>query len=158
MKTKNEVIDFAKSELSSNNTLIIATLGNGGSGLDLMQNQDQDFINNFIVELEGYSFDGLVDACDDIKESEYYNEDCEVYQFSDNDGYKLQVLIFNEPVMRTDLLNSIDFTEEEYNEKVSGEGFENFDKLIDNILSSVKENSGTLEDAIFMANDAFKQL
>lgn len=158
MKTKNEAIDFAKLQLSSNNTLIIATLGNGGSGLDLMQNQDQDFINNFIVELEGYSFDGLVDACDDIKESEYYNEDCEVYQFSDNDGYKLQVLIFNEPVMRTDLLNSIDFTEEEYNEKVSGEGFENFDKFIDNILSSVKENSGTLEDAIFMANDAFKQL
>lgn len=158
MKTKNEVIDFAKSELSSNNTLIIATLGNGGSGLDLMQNQDEDFINDFIVELEGYSFDGLVNGCYDIKESEYYNEDCEVYQFSDNDGHKLQVLIFNEPVMRTNLLNSIDFTEEEYNEKVSGEGFENFDKFIDNILSSVKENSGTLEDAIFMANDAFKQL
>ncbi len=158
MKTKNEVIEFAKSELQNNNTLVIAALGNGGSGLDLTQNQNDDFINSFISELDGYSFDGLVDACDDIKESEYYNEDCEVYQFSDNDGYKLQVLIFNEPVMRTDLLNSIDFTEEEYNEKVSGEGFENFDKFIDNILSSVKENSGTLEDAIFMANDAFKQL
>ena len=37
MKTKNEVIEFVKSELSSNNTLVIATLGNGGSGLDLMQ-------------------------------------------------------------------------------------------------------------------------
>lgn len=93
MKTKNEVIDFAKSELSSNNTLIIATLGNGGSGLDLMQNQDQDFINNFIVELEGHSFNGLVDACNDIRKSEYYNEDCEVYQFSDN-NYKLQIVVF----------------------------------------------------------------
>lgn len=93
MKTKNEVIEFAKSELSSNNTLVIATLGNGGSGLDLMHNQDQDFINNFIVELEGYSFDGLVDACNDIRKSEYYNEDCEVYQFSDN-NYKLQIVVF----------------------------------------------------------------
>lgn len=93
MKTKNEVIEFAKSELSSNNLLVIATLGNGGSGLDLTQNQNEDFINNFISELEGYSFDGLVDACEDIEESEYYNEDCEVYQFSDND-YKLQIATF----------------------------------------------------------------
>lgn len=52
MKPKNEVIEFAKSELSSNNTLVIATLGNGGSGLDLIQNQDEDFINSFISELE----------------------------------------------------------------------------------------------------------
>lgn len=158
MKTKNKVIELVKSEFQNNNTLVIATLGNGGSGLDLMQNQDKDFINDFIVELEGYSFDGLVDACDDIKESEYYNEDCEVYQFSDNDGYKLQVLIFNESVMRTDLIKSIDFTKEEYDEKVSGEGLETFDRFIDNILSSTEENSGDLEDAIFMANDAFKQL
>lgn len=42
MKTKNEVIEFAKSELSSNNLLVIATLGNGGSGLDLTQNQNED--------------------------------------------------------------------------------------------------------------------
>lgn len=93
MKTKHEIIDFVKSELSNNNALVVTSLGNGSTGLDLMQNQDQDFINNFIAELEGYSFDGLVDACDDIKESEYYNEDCEVYQFSDN-NYKLQIVVF----------------------------------------------------------------
>lgn len=94
MKTKNEVIEFAKSELSSNNTLIVATLGNGGNGLDLMQNQDDEYINDFITELDGYLFDGTVEACDDIKESEYYNEDSEVYQFSDNNGYKLQIVTF----------------------------------------------------------------
>lgn len=44
--------------------------------------------------LSGFLFDGLVDACDDIKESEYYNENCEVYQFSDNNGYKLQIVVF----------------------------------------------------------------
>lgn len=60
--------------------------------------------------------------------------------------------------MKTDLINSIDFTEDEYNEKVSGEDFETFDKFIDKIISSTEENSGTLEDAIFMADDAFKQL
>lgn len=93
MKTKNEVIDFAKSELSNNNTLVVATLGNGGSGLNLMQNQDQDFINNFIAELEGYSFEGIAEVCDDIKESGYYSNECQVYQFSDND-YNLQIVVF----------------------------------------------------------------
>lgn len=154
----NEIIELIKSELRNNNTLVIATLGNGGAGLDLMKNQDEDFINSFIFELDGYLFDGLVDACDDIKESEYYNEDCEVYQFSDNDGHKLQVLIFNEPVIRTDLINGIDFTKEEYDEKVSGENIEAFDKFIDNILFSTEENGVTLEDDIFIANDAFKRL
>lgn len=38
MKTKKEVIEFVKSELSSNNSLILATLGSGGSGLNLIQN------------------------------------------------------------------------------------------------------------------------
>lgn len=93
MKTKNEVIDFVKSELSSNNTLVIATMGQGGSGLDLMKSQDDESINNFISELNRYSFDGLVEPCDDIQDSEHYNEDCEVYQFSDND-YKLQIVTF----------------------------------------------------------------
>ena len=94
MRTKKEVIEFAKSELSSYNSLVLATLGNGGSGLDLMQNQGEGSIDNFVSELEGFLFDGLVDACDDIKESEYYNENCEVYQFSDNNGYKLQIVVF----------------------------------------------------------------
>lgn len=48
MKTKKEVIEFVKSELSSNNALILATSGNGGSGLALIQNQEDDFINNLI--------------------------------------------------------------------------------------------------------------
>ena len=94
MKTKKEVIEFVKSELSNNNSLILATLGSGGSGLDLIQNQDDDIINNFTSELEEYLFDGLVDACDDIRNSEYYNENCEVYQFSDNIRYSIQIVTF----------------------------------------------------------------
>lgn len=94
MKTKKEVIEFAQSELSNNNTLVVTSLGNGGAGLDLMQNQDEDLINDFIKEINGYSFDGLTEACDDIKESGYYNEECEVYQFSNNNGYQLQIRTF----------------------------------------------------------------
>ena len=94
MKTKKEVIEFVKSELSSNNALILATSGNGGSGLALIQNQEDDFINNLVSELKGYSFDGIVDACNDIRESEYYNDNCEVYQFNDDQGYSIQIVVF----------------------------------------------------------------
>jgi len=94
MKTKKEIIEFAKNELLMNNSLVIATLGNGGAGLYFMQGQDDGYISNFVDELNGYSFDGLVDACADIKESESYSEDCEVYQFCDNNGYKLQIMTF----------------------------------------------------------------
>lgn len=93
MKTKKEVIEFAKSELSYNNTLVVATLGNGGAGLTYIQTQEEDAINNLIAELEGYTFDGLVDPSEDIEDSEYFDENSEVYQFSDNNGCKLQIMI-----------------------------------------------------------------
>ena len=94
MKTKKEVLEFAKGELLNNNLLVLATLGNGGSGLNLIQNQNENFIGSFISELEGLLFDGLVNACNDIKESNYYNENYEVYQFSDNNNYKIQIVAF----------------------------------------------------------------
>ena len=94
MKTKKEVIEFVKSELANNNSLILATLGSGVSWLDLIQIQDDDIINNITSELEEYLFDGLVDACDDIRNSEYYNENCEVYQFSDNNRNTIQIVTY----------------------------------------------------------------
>lgn len=60
--------------------------------------------------------------------------------------------------MKEELINSIEFTKEEYNEKTNGEGFATFDEFIDNIISSVEENNGTLEDAIFIANDSYNNL
>lgn len=92
MKTKNEVIEFAKSELSSNNTLVIATLGNGGAGLTLLQDDDEDFINNFASGLNEAEFDGVVEPSADIEESEYYNSDSIVYQFIYDNGLIIQIL------------------------------------------------------------------
>lgn len=90
--TKNEVIEFAKSELSSNNTLIIATLGNGGAGLTLLQDDDEEFINNFASGLNEAKFDGVVEPSVDIEESEYYNQDSIVYQFIYDRGLIIQIL------------------------------------------------------------------
>lgn len=94
MKSKKEVIAFAKYELEMNNTLVTATVGNGGSGIDLMQTQDEDAIDTFEKELNGYCFDGLAEDAKEIKDSEYYDACGEIYQFSDNNGYRVHILTF----------------------------------------------------------------
>ena len=61
--------------------------------------------------------------------------------------------------MKTQLIENIDFTREEYNEKTKGnDGFFSFDEFIENVVSIVEENNGTLQDAIFMAHDAFDKI
>lgn len=61
--------------------------------------------------------------------------------------------------MKTRLIESIDFTREEYNEKTKGDnGFFSFDEFIDNVLTIVKDLNGNLEDAIFIAEDAFDKI
>lgn len=62
-------------------------------------------------------------------------------------------------IAKEELIYRIDFTREEYDKKTQkGEGFRTFDEFIDEVLSIVKENNGTLKDAVFIANDAFLQL
>ena len=57
--------------------------------------------------------------------------------------------------MRTELIDNIVFTEEEYNIRTGDEDCASFDEFIDAILMFVKESGGGLEDAVDMANDAF---
>jgi len=91
MKTKEQVIEFVTSELKNGNSVVIATLGNGGSGLMLLQEDCAEFIE----ELNIYSFDGKVEGCPDITESEYIEEANEIYQFSGDDiDYKVQILTY----------------------------------------------------------------
>lgn len=60
--------------------------------------------------------------------------------------------------MKTELIESLDFTEEDYNEKIAGEDAASFNEFIDAIIVFVEQNGGTLEDAIIMANDTYYQL
>lgn len=90
MKTKEQVIEFIATELKNNNTIVVATLGNGGSGLTLLQGDCAEFIEGF----KTYSFDGKVKGCLDIVESEYVEAASEIYQFSGKDGYKVQILTY----------------------------------------------------------------
>ena len=90
MRTKEQIFEFITTELKNNNIVIIATLGNGGCGLTLLQG---DYIE-FIEELKTYSFDGIVEGCPDIIESEYVEATSKIYQFSGKDGYKVQILTY----------------------------------------------------------------
>lgn len=58
MKTKEQEIEFVTTESNNGNSVVMATLGNGGSGLTLLQGDCAEFIE----ELNIYSFDGIVEG------------------------------------------------------------------------------------------------
>ena len=60
--------------------------------------------------------------------------------------------------MKTELIENIGFTEEEYNARTLGEDVASFDEFINAIVAFVEESGGSLEDAVDMANDAYFQL
>ncbi|HBO05861.1 MULTISPECIES: hypothetical protein [Bacteroides] len=60
--------------------------------------------------------------------------------------------------MKTELIENLDFTEEDYNEKIAGEDVATFNEFIDAVIAFVEQSGGTLEDAIVMANDTYYQL
>nr|DAJ56492.1 MAG TPA: hypothetical protein [Caudoviricetes sp.] len=44
MKAKEQIIEFVATELKNGNSVVMATLGNGGSGLTLLQGDCTEFI------------------------------------------------------------------------------------------------------------------
>ncbi|MDD4514548.1 hypothetical protein [Massilibacteroides sp.] len=60
--------------------------------------------------------------------------------------------------MKDDLIRLISFTEDEYNKFKDVVEQTPFDTFIDEIVHIVKENSGTIEDAIEMAESEFERL
>ena len=87
--SKKQVIEFMFSEQEMGNALVSATLGNGGAGLDI-----SEWSNESIQDLEDLEFDGIVEPCNEIEECEYYTSACRVYQFSDEDGFRTQIMTF----------------------------------------------------------------
>lgn len=61
--------------------------------------------------------------------------------------------------MKEEIISQLDFANEEYEQKVAWQkGVATFDEFIANIIESVKDNNGTVQDAIYIANDAFAKL
>lgn len=95
MKTKEQVLNIIRDLLEDNNTIVTATLGNGGAGLtNIMCSQDKERIETFIEELNEMNFDGAVEASEDIQGSECWIAGISVaYQFSNSEGFRTQVMI-----------------------------------------------------------------
>ena len=53
------------------------------------------------------------------------------------------------------LIDSIDFSERDYNKKDTNLSF---DEFLNQIISDCEDSQGSLDDAIFIANDAYAQL
>ena len=60
--------------------------------------------------------------------------------------------------MKTELIENIGFTEEEYNARTLGEDVASFDEFINAIVAFVEESGGSLEDAVDMANTTLQIL
>lgn len=83
--TKKQVINFVKSELECGNSILIATLGNGGSGESLTNNPSFPYL------LRCLEFEGVVEPSADIAESEYYDPTWHTYQFNQDNGFYIQL-------------------------------------------------------------------
>ena len=60
--------------------------------------------------------------------------------------------------IKYDVIEGIDFTKEEYEEKTVGKGYATFVEFVDRIVEDTIENGGSIEDAVFIANNAYDKL
>ena len=83
--TKEQVINFVESELECGNSILIASLGNGGAGEHLVCNP---IFPNLLKCLE---FVGMVEPSADIAESTNYDPTWHTYQFNDGNDFCIQL-------------------------------------------------------------------
>lgn len=87
------IIDKLRDEVCCGNSIVTATIGNGGSGLNVARGAEAEDIIDY---LEFCFFNGEVEPCDDI--SDYLEPGCKVYEFEELSGegnpLKTQVIIY----------------------------------------------------------------
>ena len=83
--TKEQVISFVKSELECGDSVLTATLGNGGAGGILISNPA------FPAYLESLEYVGPVEPIDDIIASPCYDPSMHTYQFNGTNGFYIQI-------------------------------------------------------------------
>ena len=83
--TKNQVVDFVRTELECGNSVLAATLGNGGAGGILVSDPA------FAAYLESLEYVGPVEPIDDIISSPCYDPSMHTYQFDGANGFFVQI-------------------------------------------------------------------
>lgn len=88
MKTQQQVLEFLQEQIELGNDNISASIGNGGSGLEISN-------HDITQDIENMNFDGECEPCEDLKTWSGYDPKLyTAYQFSDNNGFKIQVLVW----------------------------------------------------------------
>lgn len=83
--TKQQVINFVKTELECGNCVLSSTAGNGGAGGILVMDP------SFPAYLESLEYVGRVEPIDDIIASPYYDPSMHTYQFDGANGFFVQI-------------------------------------------------------------------
>lgn len=109
------------------------------------------------VEVEAENSDGffqwLFDEDDEVRLCDLNEEQKNAYDELLNslpDTYSASIKHF--------IVDEIDFTKEEYDEKVLEKDYATFDEFIDTIVENAIENNGGVDDVVFIANDAYNKL
>lgn len=92
--TAEAVIKYLRGELTDGNSIVTASHGQGGAGLDI---SDGEAAESIIEELESMEFIGEVaEPCSDL--DDYLEPGCKVYEFEELSGegnpLKTQVIIY----------------------------------------------------------------
>ena len=74
-----------REEIENGDSILAATLGNGGAGETLLNEMSA------IDELETFDFVGEVEPSKDIAESPYYDSVWRTYQFNGANGFYIQI-------------------------------------------------------------------
>ena len=85
--TKEQVINFLKSEIECGKSILVASMGNGGAGAILVN------VSAFVSYLQGFEFVGVVEPSDDIKASPFYDPSMHTYQFDGTNGFFVQLQV-----------------------------------------------------------------
>ena len=83
--TRDQVISFVKGELECGNSVLAATLGNGGAGGILISDP------SFPTYLDSLEYVGPVEPIDDIIASPCYDPSWHTYQFNGCNGFCVQI-------------------------------------------------------------------
>jgi len=86
--TEDQVLAFLQDLFMFGNATVSCSIGNGGAGLDIS-------LKDLTQSLVGMTFDGQVAPCSDFETwADYNSDDYTPYQWSDDRGFKIQVLVW----------------------------------------------------------------
>ena len=94
--TREQVVEFVKNHIGD--SLIIASLGNGGAGLNVYNLTDEDAAESKLEDLAAMKYNGVVEPAEDFND-EYMPAKLEEFdacvEFESENGCREQILVWD---------------------------------------------------------------